>query len=160
MTDLTTTPVVDLEALDLEQLRDYRRRLDAEEDRVSYWRRVVHARLDVLEAQSHSDHPLALDDLVRVLGDTGTGRSRRALLRIQAADPLPTLPGVAETWAADVDPHDPVALAETLDRLREVEGRLTAYRRALHQRIEEATDRLIELYRSDPSAALALIPAG
>jgi len=158
MTDLTAEPPVDLAALTLAEVREYRARLEAEEDRVSYWRRVVHARIDVLRAQADSDQPLRFDDLVRVLGDTGTGRSRGALLRIQAADPLPMLPEVAETWQTDVDPHDPRAVADALDRLHRVEERLTAYRRALHARIEEVARRLIDLYSDNPTAALSLIP--
>ena len=40
----------DIHALELPALREYRQRLEAEEDRVSYWRRLVHARLDLLAA--------------------------------------------------------------------------------------------------------------
>ena len=158
MTHPTPTPV-DLAALDLDALRRYRRTLGGEEDRVSYWRRLVHARIDVLTAESQSEVPLTVADLVRVLGDTGSGRGRAALLRIQAAEPLPELPEVAEIWSDEVDPHDEPAVAEALDRLRGAEQQLTAYRRALHERIGAATEQLIEHYRDNPSAALSLIPA-
>lgn len=150
---------VDLAGLDLEQVRAYRRELEAEEDRVSYWRRLLHARIDLLSAESQSAVPLTLDDLVRVLGDTGSGRNRRALLRIQAAEPLPELPEVAAAWGDDVDPHDDDAVKDALDRLRQAEQQLTAYRHALHERIGAATERLIEHYRDNPAAALSLIPA-
>ena len=36
--------------LDLEGLRNYRTALSAEEGRVSYWRRIMQARLDVVQA--------------------------------------------------------------------------------------------------------------
>lgn len=148
----------DIGALELPQLREYRRRLEAEEDRVSYWRRLVHARLDLLEAEAASDHPLTLTDLVRVLGDTGTGQTRQALVSVRAAEPLPDLPELAEMWATDVDPHDPGHVADAVVRLRGAERQLTDYRRALHQRIDEATAELIARYRANPSAALAVIP--
>ena len=61
--------------LDLSDLRLYRKRLAEEEEKVSYWRRLVHARIDVLEAEAHHERPLRLDELIRVLGDTGAGRS-------------------------------------------------------------------------------------
>jgi hypothetical protein len=150
----------DIGSLALPDLRDYRQRLEAEEDRVSYWRRLVHARLDLLAAESASDHSLTLADLVRVLGDTGTGQSRRALVSVRAAEPLPDLPELAEMWATDVDPHDPDQVAEAVERLTRAEQQLTAYRRALHERIDEATGELIARYREDPAAALRLIPEG
>ena len=144
--------------LDLTQLRDYRHKLEAEEDRASYWRRLVHARLDLLAAESKSDHPLTLEELVRVLGDTGTGQSRQALVAVHAADPLPELPELAQMWATDVDPHDPEQVEDAVTRLTEAEAQLTDYRRALHQRIDEATAELIVRYRENPAAALTAIP--
>ncbi|GAA1156752.1 hypothetical protein [Nocardioides aquiterrae] len=148
----------DIHALALPALREYRQRLEAEEDRVSYWRRLVHARLDLLAAESASDHALTLTDLVRVLGDTGTGQTRQALVSVRAGEPLPELPELTEMWATDVDPHDDGQVADAVDRLTRAERQLTAYRRALHQRIDEATAELIARYREDPRAALAIIP--
>jgi hypothetical protein len=148
----------DIGALELPALREYRHRLEAEEDRVSYWRRLVHARLDLLAAESASDHTLQLPELVRVLGDTGTGRTRQALVTVRAAEPLPELPALTEMWATDVDPHDEDEVADAVDRLNRAEQQLTAYRRALHQRIDEATAALIARYRENPTAALAVIP--
>ncbi|HYF72591.1 MAG TPA: hypothetical protein VD864_07205 [Nocardioides sp.] len=164
MTGSRRKPVVDamaseeLAGLDLEGLRGYRQRLEAEEDRVSYWRRLVHARLDLLAAGSATDHPLTVDDLVRVLGDTGTGQTRRALVRVRAADPLPELPELSTMWGTEVDPRDPDQVADAVDRLTDAERQLTAYRRALHERIDEATGELIVRYRANPRAALSVIP--
>ncbi len=118
----------------------------------------MHARLDLLEAEAASDHPLTLTDLVRVLGDTGTGQTRQALVSVRAAEPLPELPELTEMWATDVDPHDAAHVADAVERLRGAERQLTAYRRALHQRIDEATAELIARYRENPVAALAVIP--
>lgn len=153
-----TVPSADLVELDLAQLRSYRLQLEAEEEKVSYWRRLVHARTDVLQAQSNTGHSLTLDDLTRALGDTATGRVRRVLLRVKPADPLPELPELAEMWVARVDPDDREGLADASARLELAEQQLTAYRRALHERIDEATGELILRYREDPRAALALIP--
>lgn len=155
---LPTPEAVDLGALDLAGVRDYRHRLEAEEDRVSYWRRLVHARLDLLAAESATDHTLTLPELVRVLGDTGTGRTRQALVSVRAGDPLPELPELTEMWATDVDPHDAAEVADAVERLNRAEKQLTSYRRALHERIDAATNELIARYREDPLAALAVIP--
>ena len=140
--------------LSLEALRRYRRGLAAEEEKVSYWRRLVHARIDVLEAESHHERPLRLDELIRVLGDTGTGRARTALVSVRAAEDLPELPVLRDMWITELDPHDTDEVNEAVKRLRTAEHQLTDYRRALHERLDEATTELIARYREQPSAAL------
>ncbi|HEU4514006.1 MAG TPA: hypothetical protein VFR87_12950 [Nocardioidaceae bacterium] len=148
---------VGLPDLTLLQLRAYRRKLADEEDRVSYWRRLVHARLDLLQAESSHEGPLSLEKLARVLGDTGAGRTRNALVRVRAAEPLPELPVLEEMWVSEVDPQDPAAVEAAVERLRTAERQLTSYRTALHQRIDEATGELIERYRANPSSALVAL---
>ena len=140
--------------LALADLRLYRKRLAEEEEKVSYWRRLVHARIDVLEAEAHHERPLRLDELIRVLGDTGTGRTRTALVSVRAADDLPELPVLADMWVTELDPHDAGAVRAAVERLRSAEEQLTDYRRALHERLDEATAELIARYRLDPSSAL------
>lgn len=141
--------------LSLPELREYRRRLTDEEEKISYWRRLVHARIDVLEAESRHERPLRLEELIRVLGDTGTGRARTALVKVRAADDLPELPVLADMWVTEIDPDDPAAIAEAIRRLREAERALTDYRRALHQRLDASTVELIARYRENPRSALA-----
>ncbi|MDX6240503.1 MAG: hypothetical protein QOG10_5323 [Kribbellaceae bacterium] len=147
-----------LEGLSLAELRAYRKQLSAEEDKVSYWRRLVHARLDVLEAEVQSGGTLSMSQLVRVLGDTGAGRTRTALVAIHPAEPLPDLPVLAEMWITEIDPQDHDAIAEAMDRLRVAAAKLSDYRRALHQRMDEATGDLINRYREDPGQALSAMP--
>lgn len=151
-------PSPHLASLSLAELRAYRERLNREEERASYWRRLVHARMDLLEAESHAEGVLGLEDLVRVLGETGSGHTRRALLHVQAADPLPELPELAQMWVSDIDPHDEQAVADALERLGAAETQLTQYRRALFDRIDEATGELIVRYRDDPASALVALP--
>ena len=112
--------------LDLSDLRLYRKRLAEEEEKVSYWRRLVHARIDVLEAEAHHERPLRLDELIRVLGDTGAGRTRTALVSVRAADDLPELPVLADMWVTELDPDDTEAVAAA-DRPAAV-GRGAAHR--------------------------------
>jgi hypothetical protein len=143
--------------LSLDGLRGYRRRLADEEERVSYWRRLVHARIDVLEAEAHHERPLNIDELIRVLGDTGQGRGRTALVSVHAADPLPDLPILQEMWVTELDPNDAAAVADALERLRTAERQLTDYRKALHSRLDQATKELISRYREDPVSALVAL---
>ncbi len=144
----------ELAGLELDRLRDYRQRLRAEEEKVSYWRRLVHARLDLLRAGCDADGALSLADLVRVLGETGSGRARAVLVSMRAAEPLPDLPALADVWLV---PEDDAQVTEALARLGEAEEQLTAYRRALHERIDEATGELISRYRADPTGALSAL---
>lgn len=153
-----TPPERDPQSLTFAELREYRQRLAAEEEKVSYWRRLAHARIDVLEAGAHNDGNLSFRDLVRALGDTGTGQTRRFLASVRAADSLPDLPDLAQMWTAEVDHRDPVQVADALDRLQFAEGQLTLYRRALHSRIDEASTELIRRYRENPLLALSILP--
>jgi hypothetical protein len=143
--------------LSLDGLRGYRRRLADEEERVSYWRRLAHARIDVLEAEAHHERPLNIDELIRVLGDTGQGRGRTALVSVHAEEPLPDLPILQEMWVTELDPNDADAVADALRRLRVAEKQLTDYRHALHVRLDDATRELIRRYREDPASALVAL---
>jgi hypothetical protein len=147
-----------LAAMDLPTLRAYRKDLQSEEDRVSYWRRLVHARVDLLAAGASTSGSLTLAQLIKVLGDTGTGAARNALSSVRASDPLPDLPESEWMWVTEIDPHDPEALAEAMARLHAAEEKLTHYRKALFDRIDEATAELIERYKEDPAAALSVLP--
>jgi len=156
LTDPSLSP--HLAGLSLTELRAYRQQLMDEEDRVSYWRRLVHARLDVLEAEIRNSGTLSVEQLIEVLGDTATGKTRTALAAIRPADPLPELPVLAEMWVTEIDPHDADAIRDAMERLRVAEVKLTGYRRALHERLDEATGDLIGRYRLDPSLALSVLP--
>lgn len=152
ITDAESSP--HLASITLIELRTYRKRLMDEEERVSYWRRLAHGRLDLLEAESHTEGSLSLEDLVRVLGDTGAGHTRAALLGIRAAEPLPGLPALTDMWVTGIDPRNQTRMAEAVESLHVAERQLTDYRRALHERIDEATGELISRYRNDPASSL------
>lgn len=153
---MTSDAAAPLETLTLAELRAYRTRLRDEEDRVSYWRRLVHARMDLLEAGRPTSGSISLDDLVRVLGDTGTGAVRSALLHVRAEEALPDVPDLGDVW---ITPADEAEAATLLEHLRAAERQLTGYRSALFGRIDAAGAELIARYREDPSRALAALPA-
>ncbi|GEP36368.1 hypothetical protein NPS01_00310 [Nocardioides psychrotolerans] len=150
-----TPPETPLETLDLPGLRAYRQQLRDEEDRASYWRRLVHARLDLLEAGRSTEGSISVDDLVRVLGDTGSGASRTALLRVRAEDELPDLPDLVQVWQVPTTPEETDVV---LAALRQAEAQLTGYRTALFAGIDAATAALVQHYRADPLLALDVLP--
>jgi hypothetical protein len=142
----------ELAHLGLEALRDYRQELVAEETRVSYWRRILQARLDQVIG---SDDHHALRRLRSVLDDHGQSSRRLALLpvvRTEDAAPLPNLAVLWETTPGGAD-HDLM-----VTRLTDAESELSTYRHSLHERLDAATGELIARYRDEPALALQALP--
>ncbi|MCU1592075.1 MAG: hypothetical protein JWP11_3331 [Frankiales bacterium] len=142
--------------LSLNDLRDYRRTLTSEEDQVSYWRRIIQARLDVLRAgtlgSADGGH------LRPVLTDDRVASSRTALISVVPADDIPPLPNLAELWERRVDDSDLRGQGELDHDLAVAERQLSEYRQALHRRIADATGELIARYREEPSLCLSALP--
>ena len=143
--------------LSLEALREYRRSLGEEEGKVSYWRRILQARLDVVEAGSGS-RPVDAAALRPLLSSERVGAGRRALTEVLALDDVPPLPSLGELWDRQVSPEDVVGTAALGRDLRLAEAQLSAYRSALHRRIGEATGELIARYRERPDLCLTALP--
>lgn len=141
--------------LSLDELRTYRTTLSQEESRVSYWRRILQARLDLLRAGTEADSSA----LRPVLTDARVGAGRRALVEIMPFDDVPPLPDLAGLWDRLVDPTDAEAVAALDADLAEAEQQLSEYRSALHQRIGAATGELIARYRDEPTLCLSALPS-
>ena len=145
--------------LSLEKLRSYRSELTAEESRVSYWRRILQARLDVLREGRISTVDPA--QLTPVLTDARVSAGRTALIQVMPVDDIPPLPDLASLWARQVD-HDGPDSAErrrSLDSdLVAAELQLSEYRTSLHAKLGEATGELIARYREDPLLCLTALP--
>ncbi len=142
--------------LSLPDLRDLRSQLAHEETQVSYWRRIIQARLDVVRSHLPDASPVA--DLTRLLTNSRSAVSRLAHIDVQPVDDIPPLPDLAEIWSRQVDRHDLVQLAALEEDLSEAEDELSAYRRELHHRIDLVTDELIARYREQPLLALQILP--
>ncbi len=140
--------------LTIDALREYRRALSAEEGKVSYWRRILQARLDVTQAGKELD----ADHLRPVLTSDRVGAGRSALVQVLPVDDIPPLPSLAELWDRRVEEHDADGQAALEQDLRVAEAQLSAYRNALHRRIGEATGELIARYREQPSLCLSALP--
>lgn len=142
--------------LSLDALRALRKTLNAEEAQVSYWRRVIQARLDLVKAGTvgSTDGP----KLRPLLTDARLASSRSALLEIVPVDDIPPLPSLAELWDREVDPTDPTGMQALEADLLVAETQISAYRRTLHERIDEATGELIARYRETPSDCLDVLP--
>jgi 2-hydroxychromene-2-carboxylate isomerase len=86
------------------------------------------------------------------------GEGRRALVAIMPIDDVPPLPDLAALWAREANETDPASVAELKRDLGFAELQLSAYRAALHRRLENATGELIARYREEPRLALLALP--
>src|SRR6185437_14640431 len=84
--------------LSLDGLRAYRRALSAEEGRVSYWRRIVQARLDLVRAAENGGALPTVDNLRGVFAEARIDSGRRALLNVLPDDDIPPLPDLVEVY--------------------------------------------------------------
>ena len=146
----------DFEHLELDELRAYRKTLNDEESRVSYWRRIIQARLDLMRADDRDSG--RLERLNSALAQAqGTSR-RQALITLMPADDVPPLPALDVLWARQVDPSDRDAVEALEQELAFAEMQLSTYRSALHERIGLATDELIARYHEEPTLCLRALP--
>jgi hypothetical protein len=143
--------------LTLEGLRSYRRALTAEESRVSYWRRLIQARLDVVADADAVTDPTSHERFRSVFAEQRTG-GRQALVALVPVDDVPPLPDLDNLWTRELRPTDSRHTARLRRDLGHAELQLSAYRAALHRKLAAATQELIARYREDPSLALSALP--
>ena len=146
--------------LSVDGLREYRRALTDEEHRVSYWRRILQARLDLV-ASGTTRRGVDHDRLTPLLTTQRVGAGRRALSSVTQSDgDIPPLPLLEELWERQVEPGDDAGREAFEQDLRLAEHDLSAYRAALHDRIGQATGELIARYRESPDLCLSALPLG
>jgi len=143
--------VAHLVPLELDVLRDYRQELITEEARVSYWRRILQARIDTSVGDTAGDRDGRR--LRSVLTQHQESSRRLAVLPVHDPAALPPLPDLTALW--ETEGSDDV---EALTRLAAAEAELSAYRRSLHERLDDATSELIARYREEPGLALRALP--
>jgi hypothetical protein len=136
---------------------------------VSYWRRLIQARMDVLEAQA-TDTPgtvaargLARDSdrverLRGVLSEPRPTDGRNALVSVEQDDVLP-LPDLEELWSREVPTNDVDGVNALRTDLGIAELQLSAYRGALHRQLGAATQELVARYYEEPQLCLSALPA-
>ncbi len=146
--------------LSLAELRAYREELNTEETRVSYWRRILQARHDLIV---DNRDPSTRGRLREVLADHEQKSRRLAVQTMHDPSAVPPpLPELAELW----DTHSANLASglgadpELVARLAAAERKLSAYRRSLHERLDEVTGDLVARYRENPELALVALKLG
>jgi hypothetical protein len=144
--------------MSLDTLRGYRKELESEESRVSYWRRLVHARIDQLD-ETGNPRRRPPEHVGTVLGRERVGAMRNKFLDLHPADGIPPLPDLQEMWNRVLPDGDEGAKTSLLADLRAAEETLSAYRQNLHRRIDSATSELVARYRLQPGLCLSALPS-
>jgi len=143
--------------LSLDELRSMKAELQAEETRVSYWRRIVQARLDLVESQG-VDGGEPVVKLREVLADAAGSHRRIQHLSVGQFDDVPPLPDLSELWARQIDPGSKTKMAKLVKDLTAAEQKLSILRNELFRLVDGVTRELIARYREDPGLALAILP--
>jgi hypothetical protein len=144
-----------LEHLELSALRVYRQDLLTEESRVSYWRRILQARLDTTVGRG-DERTTPATKLKSVLSQHQESSRRLAVHTVHDAVGVPPLPDLTVLWESGAAGN--AADDDIVVRLAAAEVELSAYRRALHERLDDATSELIARYREQPALALCALP--
>lgn len=147
--------------LTIAELRSYRAALADEERRVSYWRRIIQARCDVVRAGDslRSTGRVGVDDLRGVLAEVRANRHEAFARIVPVVDDIPPLPDLATLWDRTPSPDDVEQNEALALDLAAAEAQLSACRSALHERIDAATAELIARYRSKPDLCLEILPS-
>jgi hypothetical protein len=145
--------VPELAHLTLTELRAYRQELVTEEIRVSYWRRILQARLDLIIGD---DDATALRRLGSVLTEHEVYSRRLQVQQMHVPGDAPPLPDLGILWdTSQLGDDDDGAV---VSRLADAEHQLSSYRRSLHLRLDAATGELIARYHDEPNLALSALP--
>jgi hypothetical protein len=140
--------------LSLDDLRILRQHLTDEESRVSYWRRLFQARLDMLSEGT----PVDTVDVRAVLKDASHAPRRWQALGLHPADIDMYMPEARELWSQVVDLEDAAHRTAYTKILQAMETSLSRNRLALHKQIDAVTAELIARYRTNPTLALTALP--
>jgi hypothetical protein len=130
-------------------LRMLRSSLRCEERRVSYWRRLLQGRLDLITG-GEAGRPAPLDILAGHGASADGQPPPPGLLDELRTDPLAE---AERLWREPVPWDDPAGLAGQEAELHRLERELSAYRRLLHERIDACTSELIGRYQHDLAGA-------
>ena len=155
-----------LRQLSLDDLRERRKEAEQEETDLSYMRRLLQGRLDILRAElarRAGDGSDLVDALPQILADEPSG-GPRGLGRHMAAEPsrADAHRRYVEALVADVDlsnpdSHDDDSLRRVLETLESEEQKVSESRRAVQKVMDALTGEVTRRYRegdADPSDLL------
>jgi len=148
-------------------LNEVRRRRDTAEDveaQISYYRRLLHGRMDLLDFEvrrrSGEEQRTILEALPEILANGMILGSEPNLKHIETMPPIPSMTGrrlidkiMDDGVLASLPELTDQELSEAIKRLRDVETELSSQRRLLHQVIDTLQDEVVSRYRSQQGEA-------
>jgi hypothetical protein len=159
--------VSNLAQVPLDELRQRRHEAEQEETDLSYLRRLLQGRLDILRAElarRDGQETDLVQALPRILADEATG-GPRGLGRHIAAEPsraddhrrhVEAL--VADVDVSDPGSHDDASLRRVLDVLEAEEHKVSETRRQVQQVMDELTAEVTRRYREGDADPRDLLP--
>jgi hypothetical protein len=160
--------LADLADVSLDDLRERRESAEDVETQISYYRRLLHGRLDLLDFElrrrNGQEERTLIEALPEILATGMTFGNEPNLRHIETMPPIPTTTGrrlidkiMDDGILTQLPELSDEELTEAIDRLGEVEQELSAQRRQLHTVIDALQDEIIARYRSQQGEAQ---PAG
>jgi hypothetical protein len=158
-----------LSSIDMDEVRSLRKEAEQEETDLSYLRRLLQGRLDILRAElarrSGSDGGDLVDALPKILADEGASSSPHGLGRHIAAEPsrADSHRRHVEALVADVDlsnpaAHDESSLRRAVDVLEREEQEVSDKRRAVQTVMDACTAEITRRYRDGDADVSDLLP--
>lgn len=161
--------VAQLEQVSLDDLRERRREAEQEETDLSYLRRLLQGRLDILRAElarRAGEETDLVQALPRILADDHSS-GPRGLGRHMAAEPsrADAHRRHVEALIADVDlsdpgQHDDASLRRVLSVLEAEEATVSESRRAVQRVMDALTSEVTRRYREGDADPSDLLPSG
>ena len=148
-----------LAALDLDEVRRRRDTAEDVEAQISYYRRLLHGRMDLLafemRRRTGEESRSLMEALPEILADGMIVGSEPNLRHLDTMPPLPSVTGrrlidkiMDDDVLASLPDLTDQDLSEAIDRLRDVESELSVQRRELHKVIDRLHDEVVARYRS------------
>jgi hypothetical protein len=156
--------LADIGEIDLDELRARRDTAEDVESQISYYRRLLHGRMDLLNFElrrrSGEEERSLLDALPEILAAGMVLGSEPNLRHIETMPPLPTTTGrrlidkiMDDGILTQLPELADEEVNEALERLGEVEGELSAQRKQLHGVIDALQNEIVARYRSQQGQA-------
>ena len=150
--------------LDLDELRSRRDTAVDVEAQISYYRRLLHGRMDLLDFEGRrrrgEESRSIIEALPEILASGLVLGSEPNLKHIETMPPIPSVTGrrlidkiMDDGILASLPELDDQEIAEAIDRLRDVENQLSSQRHRLHEVIDALQDEIVSRYRSQQDEA-------
>ena len=153
-----------LDAVDLDELKKRRHTAEDVETQISYYRRLLHGRMDLINFEirrrSGEEERTLLEALPEILASGMILGQEPNLRYLETMPPIPTKTGrrlidkiMDDGVLTELSELTDDEVREALDRLREVEKELSNQRKQLHGVIDALQDEIIARYRAQQDEA-------